>query len=244
MMTDPYGDLDLVALYDVDNPGGVDHDFYSQLADRLDARRIVDLGCGTGLLTRRLATAGRSVTGIDPSPTMLDWARRQPGSGNVTWIEGDATTIPPTGDVDLVLCTGNAIMHLDRDALRTALERSHEALRPGGVLSFEARNPGAREWDQWTREASYGERHTHAGPLTEWVEVTDATGGRVTFDAHNVFPDGDDRVYTSVLYFRNAETLRGALQDAGFIDVEIRGGWSGEMATDASRLIVVRAKHG
>jgi SAM-dependent methyltransferase len=156
MVTDPYGDRDLVPLYDVDNPGGGDHDFYRALADTLDARRIVDLGCGTGLLTRRLARAGRSVTGIDPSPTMLDWARRQPGADAVTWLEGDATSIPPTGDVDLVLCSGNAIMHLDTNDLATASRRIRDGLRPGGVLSFETRNPAAREWEEWTRQATYG----------------------------------------------------------------------------------------
>lgn len=54
-MTDPYGDTDLVALYDVDNPDGVDHDYYRALAETLNARRIIDLGCGTGLLARALA---------------------------------------------------------------------------------------------------------------------------------------------------------------------------------------------
>jgi hypothetical protein len=107
-----------------------------------------------------------------------------------------------------VLCTGNAIMHLDPHDLTTALDRSREGLRAGGVLSFETRNPAAREWEEWTRKATYAERHTHLGRLTEWLEVTDVTGGPVTFDAHNVFPDGDDRVYTTVLYFRDADAVR------------------------------------
>jgi 2-polyprenyl-3-methyl-5-hydroxy-6-metoxy-1,4-benzoquinol methylase len=112
-MGDPYGDRDLVALYDIDNPAGADHAFYRGVVDAIDARRVIDLGCGTGLLTRSLAAPGREVTGIDPSRTMLDWARRQPGAEAIRWIEGDATSIAPTGDVDVVLCTGNAIMHLD-----------------------------------------------------------------------------------------------------------------------------------
>lgn len=52
MIDDPYRDADLVALYDLDNPGGDDHAYYRALADEVDARLIVDLGCGTGLLTR------------------------------------------------------------------------------------------------------------------------------------------------------------------------------------------------
>jgi predicted TPR repeat methyltransferase len=183
MPTDPYWDLDLVALYDVDNPAGIDHDFYRALADRSDARRIVDLGCGTSLLTRSLSAPGRDVTGTDPSRTMLDWARRQPGAENVTWIEGDATAIAPSGDIDLV-----------------------------------------RAWEQWTRDATYRERQTDLGRLNEWIEVTAVVGGVVTFEAHNVFLDGDYRVYTTVLNFRDAPTLRTALQAAGFQDIEVHRG--------------------
>jgi hypothetical protein len=43
---DPFRDPDLVELYDLDNPGGADHDYYRALADDLGARVIVDLGYG------------------------------------------------------------------------------------------------------------------------------------------------------------------------------------------------------
>ncbi|HLX49406.1 MAG TPA: class I SAM-dependent methyltransferase, partial [Streptosporangiaceae bacterium] len=109
MIEDPYRDADLVRLYDLDNPGGQDHAFYRALADQVDAHLIIDLGCGTGLLTRSLARPGRTVIGVDPSPTMLGYARQQPGSESMTWIHGDASALAPNGTADLVLCTGNAI---------------------------------------------------------------------------------------------------------------------------------------
>ena len=78
MIGDPYRDADLVELYDLDNPAGEDHAYYVALADAIDARSVIDLGCGTGLLARALARTGRTVIGVDPSLTMLDYARRQP----------------------------------------------------------------------------------------------------------------------------------------------------------------------
>jgi SAM-dependent methyltransferase len=234
--------VDLVELYDLDNPAADDHAYYRALADEIDARTVIDLGCGTGLLTRSLVGPGRTVIGVDPSRTMLDYARRQPGSGSVTWIHGDASALAPTGAADLAICTGNAIMHIRPAALPSTLTSLAGALRRGGMLSFESRNPADRAWERWTPEATYGERVTSVGHLREWLEVVEVDGGRVVFDAHNVFPDGKDRVYSSVLFFRTAEEFRRELDAAGFTDIGLAGDWLGGPASDGSRFFVFRAR--
>ena len=242
MLDDPYRDADLVELYDLDNPAVDDHAYYRALADEIDARAIVDLGCGTGLLTRSLAKPGRTVIGIDPSRTMLDYARRQPGSESVTWIDGDASALAPTGTADLAICTGNAIMHVSPEELPSTLRSLAQALRSGGTLSFESRNPAYRAWERWTPEDTYGERVTSVGHLREWLDVTDINDGRVVFDAHNVFPDGEHRIYTSVLFFRSAEEFRRELDLAGFTDIAWTGDWHGGPVDDRSRFFVFRAR--
>ncbi|NED98051.1 class I SAM-dependent methyltransferase [Phytoactinopolyspora alkaliphila] len=242
MVDDPYRDAELVELYEIDNPGGAGHSYYRALADAIGADSVIDLGCGTGLLTRSLVKPGRTVTGVDPSTTMLDFARRQPGAEAVTWIRGDASAIRPSGTADLAICTGNAIMHVSPDALPAVFDSLARALRPGGTVSFESRNPAYREWEQWTREATYGERAIQAGRLREWLEVTSAEDGRVVFDAHNVFPDGEDRVYTSVLFFRAVEEFTQALGDAGFTDITCFGDWQGAPVEDTCRILVFRAQ--
>jgi len=242
VIDDQYGDVDLVELYDLDNRAGEDHAYYRALADEIDARSIVDLGCGTGLLTRSLATPGRIVIGVDPSRTMLDYARSQSGSESVTWIHGNARALDPVGTADLAICTGNAIMHVSPEELPSTLTSLGQALRPGGTLSFESRNPANREWDRWTPEATYCERVTHIGHLREWLNVTDISDGRVTFDAHNIFPDGEDRVYTSILFFRTVEEFRQELESAGFMDIAWTGDWRGAPVEDRSRVLVFRAR--
>lgn len=74
-----YVDPRLVELYDIENTRGADTDFYVQLAATLDAHTILDLGCGTGLLTRELAVDKRYVIGVDPAPSCRPAARRSPG---------------------------------------------------------------------------------------------------------------------------------------------------------------------
>ncbi|MCO0634263.1 hypothetical protein NGH33_10025, partial [Micrococcus yunnanensis] len=60
-----YDDARLAAIYDVDNPAGEDHAFFRRVADEVSAARastrIVDLGCGTGILTVTLAGPGRDL---------------------------------------------------------------------------------------------------------------------------------------------------------------------------------------
>ncbi|MGW6197715.1 class I SAM-dependent methyltransferase [Kribbella sp. NPDC055110] len=237
MIDDPYGDEQLVELYDLDNPSGEDHDYYRALA--AGTAKVLDFGCGTGLLTRSLVAPGRVVIGIDPSPTMLGYARRQPGAEAVTWIDGDHRVVQPTGDVDLVVSSGNTMMHVAEHA--AAVTALAAALRPGGMFAFESRNPAARAWAQWTSEATYGERDTAAGRLKEWLELIEIADGRVVFEAHNVFEDGHDAVYRNVLYFRSPAEITADLVAAGFSDVVIEGGWHGEPLAEGSRLLVVRA---
>lgn len=243
MIVDPYGDPDLVSLYDQDNPDGPDHDFFRDLANRLAARRIVDLGCGTGLLTRSLAAPGRTVLGVDPSATMLGYAAGQPGADRVLWLHGDAAAIPATGDADLVISSGNALMHVPPAELVATLSSVAAALRPGGCFAFDTRNPDRRAWEEWTKAATYSERVTPFGHLCEWIEVTlvDQNAGEVAFDAHNVIDGGQDRVHSSVLYFRSPEELAAALSRTGFSDIEIAGGWRGEPLTNESASLVVSA---
>jgi SAM-dependent methyltransferase len=241
MAEDPYRDKQLVELYDIDNAPSDDHGYYRALADAIEAKKIIDLGCGTGLLTRALATPGRVIIGVDPSATMLDYARRQPGAEAVTWLHGDATVLDGAGDADLAVSSGNTMMHISPDAYPAVLGCLRAALRPGGVLSFETRNPEARAWERWNPTETFAERETPFGLLREWLQVTEVDRGRVVFDAYNLFQDGREAVYTTVLYFRAAEDITADLEHAGFGDVYVRGGWHNEPVTPDSRVLVFRA---
>jgi SAM-dependent methyltransferase len=90
---------------------------------------LLDVGCGTGHFSRRFAAAGLRVTGLDPDPAMLEYARRL-GSG-VNYLRGTATALPlPDGTYDVVtavtsLCfiadAPRALREMWRVAQRTVL---------------------------------------------------------------------------------------------------------------------------
>lgn len=244
-----YLDPRLVALYDRDNPRGPDTDFYLRLAAELDARRIIDLGCGTGLLTCELGAAAREVTreviGMDPSPAMLAVARAQPGAEQVRWVEGDSAALG-TADADLVVMTGNvAQIFLDDADWDATLRHIYAALRPGGHLAFESRNPDDRAWERWNREATYERIESPNGPMECWLELVGVTGERVRFEGHNVFTEtGEDVIAGSELRFRTRDEIAASLAAAGFAVEQVYGDWECGPLTGASREMVFLARRG
>lgn len=108
---------------------------------RLQPRRVLDVGCGTGQLTARLhAELGAAlVFGCDASAGMLEQAKR--GSTQVEWLHSTAEHIPlPDGSVDAVLST-EAFHFFDQPA---ALREFHRVLAPGGHLVVALVNPRTR----------------------------------------------------------------------------------------------------
>jgi SAM-dependent methyltransferase len=235
-----YVDQRLVALYDQDNPRGADTDFYLRLAADLDARRILDLGCGTGLLTRDLAEVeGRHVIGVDPAPAMLAVARRHPGAERVQWIEGDASALG-TPEADLVVMTGNvAQVFLDDAEWAATLRAIHAALRPGGHLAFESRNPDARAWERWNQDATYERIDSPFGPMECWLDLVSVGDGRVRFEGHNVFTTtGEVVVGSSELRFRSRIELTESIASAGFTVEQVYGNWNRGPVTSTSSVMV------
>ncbi|MEV7601072.1 class I SAM-dependent methyltransferase [Kitasatospora sp. NPDC089797] len=94
-----------------------------------DPRTVLDLACGTGIVTARLVRPGRTVLGADRSPGMLRLAaRRLPGA----LLCADAAQLPlRSGTVDAVLMVW--LLHLLPDA-GPVLAEARRLLRPGGVM--------------------------------------------------------------------------------------------------------------
>src|SRR5262249_35445843 len=103
------------ALYDHFNPWSASDDFYLAQA-REAGGRILDLGCGTGMLARRIAAAGLAVIGVDPAEGMLQVARSRPGADKVTWVHGDGQSLRLPERFDLAYMTGHAFQALLTDA--------------------------------------------------------------------------------------------------------------------------------
>lgn len=96
----------LAAIYDALDPDRSDLDTYVGVAHELRARRVLDVGCGTGTLALELAACGCDVVAVDPAAASLVVARAKSGAQRVRWVEGDATSLS-IADRDLATMTGN-----------------------------------------------------------------------------------------------------------------------------------------
>jgi trans-aconitate 2-methyltransferase len=105
------------------------------LVEPVPGGRVVDLGCGTGELTRALhqKLGASSTLGVDNSDAMLEKAAAFAGGG-LSFAKGDIALEPHEGPFDVVF--SNAALHWVPDFTR-ALERCAGLLAPGGQLAVQ-----------------------------------------------------------------------------------------------------------
>lgn len=112
--------------------------------DGVEAGAVVELGCGSGILSEKMATAGYDVTGVDISPAFVELARRRVPGGR--FFVGSLLTVelPPCVAVAAV---GECVNYLFDDgnsaeALADLFARVYQALMPGGLFLFDTAEPG------------------------------------------------------------------------------------------------------
>jgi len=99
--------------------------------------RILDVGCGDGVLTERLAASGAQVKGVDSSPAMLEAAKKR----GLDVELHDAEALPFRHEFDAVF--SNAALHwLSADRHPAMLRSIHSALKPGGRFVAEMGGQG------------------------------------------------------------------------------------------------------
>ncbi|WP_049658592.1 bifunctional 2-polyprenyl-6-hydroxyphenol methylase/3-demethylubiquinol 3-O-methyltransferase UbiG [Kitasatospora sp. MY 5-36] len=219
-----FGHPRLAALYDPLDPDRGDLDAYLAMAREFGARRVLDIGCGTGVFALLLAGRGFEVVGVDPALASVEVARAKPGAGRVRWIHGDATDLPPL-QADLATMTANVAQAIAGPrAWRGTLRGAFAALRPGGRLVFETRDPGARAWEEWTRERSHRVTEVPgAGAVESWVDLVGVRGPLVTFRWTYVFAvDGQVLTSDSTLRFRERAEMERDLAAHGYVLEEVR----------------------
>lgn len=215
----------LASVYDAFDGDRDDLTAYVDIADELGAERVLDVGCGTGCLAVLLAESGRTVVGVDPAEASLEVAKSKNGAAGVTWVHGDATTVPALG-ADLAVMTANvAQVFLTDDDWTRALQGIHAALRPGGYLVFEIRRPERRAWEEWAGDDGQVIRDIPGIGSVEQSgrEITEVSLPFVSFRYTYRFL-ADNAVVTSdsTLRYRSRDEVESSLIAQGFRVLDVR----------------------
>ncbi|TKX44570.1 MULTISPECIES: bifunctional 2-polyprenyl-6-hydroxyphenol methylase/3-demethylubiquinol 3-O-methyltransferase UbiG [unclassified Halorubrum] len=212
------------------------------LADRgVDPHRLLEVGCGTGEHTRRLAAGGLDVTAIDVHEGMLGVAREKCAD-----LDGDGTAefrrtgIPDpdlggAGPFDAAVAIRGVVNHLAPADLDPALAALRDRLRPGGVLVFD-NSPLPPEGNRPGLDVG-----RDADEAVEYVRVAHhvATGdGRLDWRAVTFTPDGDPFVDARRMTPFADERIADALAAAGFDEVDTVDGYGSD--DDRSVFVAVR----
>jgi 2-polyprenyl-3-methyl-5-hydroxy-6-metoxy-1,4-benzoquinol methylase len=108
--------------------------------------KVLDLACGNGLTSRRMASLGVEVIACDFADKMVEYARRypQPQAGSITYHVIDATDesaltqLAAPGSFDAALC---AMAFFDMAEIEPAFRAIYTLLRPGGRFVFSVLHP-------------------------------------------------------------------------------------------------------
>jgi SAM-dependent methyltransferase len=125
---------------------------------------VLEVGCGSGLLTRYLVDAGHRVLATDASPAMLELARATVGAR----ARVERLTLPddPIPDADAIVSIGHALSYLpSAAAIDRALVALARALAPGGAFALDLCD---LEWASTRVDAP-----THALVGDDWAIITE-----------------------------------------------------------------------
>lgn len=201
--------------------------FYRRLFRRagLRPRLVLDLACGTGAMSVRLAAAGYEVIGADASPQMLSIAAEREVPADAVppiWLCQRMERLDLYGTIDAAVCCLDGVGYVTNPAvLARAFARVRLFLNPGGVFVFDV-NSAARlralDGAAFTRECEdafcvyQADFAPRTKKLTYTLDLFEREGGlwRRSTEYHT------ERAWET-------EELRDLLLEAGFAEVEVFG---------------------
>ncbi|KQY41817.1 class I SAM-dependent methyltransferase [Rhizobium sp. Root483D2] len=235
-----YEEPSLAELYDLDSGWSIDRDFYLALAGAAP-QRILDLGCGTGLLCDAYAALGHSVTGADPAKAMLDVARQKHNGEKIEWVLSSAQDFRSPKRFDLIIMTGHAFqVFLDDSDILAAFATMRQHLAPGGLIAFESRNP-AIDWPaRWNGESDLT---TGGQTVRQSRQVTKIAGKRIAFETRYALTERT-LVSSSELLFLSRTDIEDRLKASGLRAEQVYGDWHAQpfdAAVSDEMIFIVRA---
>lgn len=208
--------------------------------------KILDLGCGPGLYSSRLAKRGYSVTGIDFSQRSINYARKKAKENelDIKYIYQDYLTIDFESEFDvimLIFCDFGAVTNSERDIL---LKKIYKALKSGGLFIFDVftdkkkdESDLGRSWEL-TKDGFWNKKPHLA--LTETFLYSEAD----TFLDQTIVITEDEEIniYRLFNHFYTKLTMSKVLDEFGFRKYDYYSDVTGKEYSEESETLAVVAK--
>jgi len=204
--------------------------------------RLLDIGCGPGLYTKRFAERDLRVTGLDFSENSINYARDHDSISE--YILGDYLQLEFDGVFDivtLIMCDYGALIPDER---RNLLRRVYNALKPGGLFFFDVLTPlrgkGKTDRNRWEDNPNGGfmSPNPHICLYADNYYGEIAEGERIV-----VIEEQSVRCFNLWDCYFIKQTLMDEAMPTGFSQVDIYTGVAGSLYTDEThRMCVVLKK--
>ncbi len=231
-------------VYDQINVWGKDDEFFLELLSKINAKKVADLGCGTGRLTIHFAKAGYQITAIDPNEEAIEQAKNKECPNEVSWIVGDSTSLQ-TNAYDAVIMTANvAQVFLTQESWQKLISDVYRALKSGGHFIFDTRNPLAKAWEQWEKDLTpdVATDQVSGEKLEIWTEYEGFVEEDDVFSFYEIVKIArtDEIIVREKmqLKFRTQEEIYESLQLEGFSQIQAYGDWEFKQATKESKSFI------
>ena len=226
----------------------VSYDTVSQVLSSLLTRYgksrglLLDLACGTGSVSVRLAQKGYEVIGVDLSPEMLSEAQNKAYSAgqNILFLCQDMTALDLYGTVDAAVCTLDGLCHLpNEESVFAALQKVSLFMNPGGVFLFDVNSVYKHRAVLGNNTFVYDTDDVYC--VWQNTLLSDGVTVQMDLDFFEPVSDKGDYVRQSERFTERAypkETLEAMLKKAGFTVLDVFDGYSGKPAHDTSERLL------
>ena len=208
-----------------------------------DGKRVIDLGCGPGLYSRRMARRGARVTGVDFSANSLEYARTRDTDG-VEYVQADYLEDELPAGFDIAVMIYFDYCAQSPGNRRLLLDRIRALLEPGGRLALDLYGPGA--FDAVGEHVQIEDRLMNgffAPGDYVGVHRTDVyEEERLSLDRFFIVEPGEAWQIFNWAQYYSPETAAAELAGAGFMVRAMAGGLDGEPLADDSKTIGVIAE--
>jgi cyclopropane fatty-acyl-phospholipid synthase-like methyltransferase len=200
-------------------------DWIADVASLREGSRVLDIACGPGLYTSRLAKRGCECVGIDFAPASIEYARQcaKEDGLEITYKLGDVRTANFGESYDLAMFLFGEFNVFKREDLKCLLERTRASLREGGTLIIEPSRFGAfgksrRESSWQSFESSVFSDRPHTSLEEIWWDATTKTETRRYYIIDAESDELSTMASTSQAY--TDREYRAVLSKCGFTSVE------------------------